>query len=275
MTAPFALPFSGHVSRLGLAALLAALLALGACSTPTVDISPTATAERLYREAKEEMEAGSWERAIKLMERVEGLAAGSLLAQQALLDMAYMNWRAGEKAQALTTIERFIKLNPSSPALDYAYYLRGVINFNDNLGFLGVIANQDLSERDQRAARDAHTAFKQLVDQFPASQYAPDARQRMDFIVNSLASYEVHVARYYYRRGAYVAAIGRLQDALREFSHTPAMEEALYLMTLCYDRLQLPELRAASERVLKQNYPNSVFLTQGLVARQKPWWQFW
>jgi len=113
------------------------------------------------------------------------------------------------------------------------------------------------------------------VEQFPNSQYSPDARQRMDFIVNSLASYEVHVARYYYRRGAYVAALNRLQQALTEFNHTPAMEEGLYLMTLCYDKLQLPDLRAASERVLKQNFPNSAFLTQGLVAREKRWWQIW
>jgi outer membrane protein assembly factor BamD len=275
MTVPSTSRFSRQASRLVLAATVAALLALAGCETTAPDISPTATAERLYREAKDDMESGSWERAIKLMERVEGLAAGSLLAQQALLDMAYMNWRAGEKAQALTTIERFIKLNPSSPALDYAYYLRGVINFNDNLGFLGTLANQDLSERDQRAARDAHTAFKQLVDQFPNSQYSNDARQRMDFIVNSLASYEVHVARYYYRRGAYVAALNRLQQALGEFNHTPAMEEGLYLMTLCYEKLQLPELRASSERVLKQNFPNSAFLTRGLVARDKPWWQIW
>jgi outer membrane protein assembly factor BamD len=254
---------------------IAALAIVAGCSTPPPDISPTATAERLYKEARDDMESGSYERAIKAMERVEGLAAGSLLAQQALLDMAYMNWRAGEKAQALTSIERFIKLNPSSPALDYAFYLRGVINFNDNLGFLGVLAGQDLSERDQRAARDAHTAFKQLVDQFPNSKYAPDARQRMDFIVNSLASYEVHVARYYFRRGAYVAAANRAQQAVEQFSHTPAVEEALYILTQSYDKLQLPELRDASMRVLKQNFPNSAYLTEGLSARDKPWWKLW
>jgi outer membrane protein assembly factor BamD len=114
-------------------------------------------------------------------------------------------------------VDRFIKLNPSSPALDYALYLRGVINFNDNLGLLGTMAGQDLSERDQRAARDAFQAFKQLVEQFPASRYSPDARQRMDYTVNSLASYEVHVARYYFRRGAYVAAANRAQQTVAEF----------------------------------------------------------
>ncbi len=221
------------------------------------------------------MDAGSYDRAIKSLERVEGLAAGSLLAQQALLDLAYLNWRTGEKATALSTIERFIKLNPSSPGLDYAYYLRGMINFNDNLGLIGSLAGQDLSERDQRAARDAYQAFKQLSEQFPASRYTPDAKLRMNYIVNALASYEVHVARYYLRRGAYVAAANRAQQAVAEFQFAPAMEEALYILSQSYDKLQLTSLRDDAERVLRKNYPDSAFLTQGLNARNKPWWKLW
>lgn len=258
-----------------LAVVLPMVLQLAGCSTPPKDESPNGTAERLYREAKEDMEAGSYERAIKSLERVEGLAAGSLLAQQALLDMAYLNWRTGEKAQAITAVDRFIKLNPSSPALDYAHYLKGVINFNDNLGLLGRWAGQDLSERDQRAARDAYQAFKLLVDRFPNSVYAPDARQRMDFVVNSLASYEVHVARYYFRRGAYVAAVNRAQQAVAEFQYAPAAEEALYILMQSYEKLELPVLRESSERVLRKNFPDSAFLTQGLTARDKSWWKLW
>ena len=261
--------------RTALLAPLATLSLLAGCASPPRDETPNSTAERLYRDAKDDMEAGSYDRAIKSLGRVEGLAAGSLLAQQALLDLAYLNWRTGEKAQALTTVERFIKLNPSSPALDYAYYLRGVINFNDNLGLLGSLAGQDLSERDQRAARDSYQGFKQLVDQFPASRYAPDARLRMNYIVNSLASYEVHVARYYFRRGAYVAASNRAQQAVSEFQQAPAVEEALYILAQSYDKLQLTELRDAADRVLRTNFPNSAYLTQGLQARQKPWWKFW
>ncbi len=258
-----------------LALVLPMLLQLAGCSSPPKDESPNASADRLYREAKEDMEAGSYERAIKSLERVEGLAAGSLLAQQALLDMAYLNWRTGEKAQAITSIDRFIKLNPSSPALDYAHYLKGVINFNDNLGLMGKLTGQDLSERDQRAARDAYQAFKLLVDRFPNSTYAPDARQRMDFIVNSLASYEVHVARYYFRRGAYVAAANRAQQAVAEFQHAPAVEEALFILMQSYEKLQLPVLRESSERVLRQNFPNSAFLGEGPTARNKAWWKLW
>ena len=261
--------------RTALLAVLAALALLGGCASTPKDETPNSTAERLYRDARDDMEAGSYERAIKSLGRVEGLAAGSLLAQQALLDLAYLNWRTGEKAQALTSVERFIKLNPSSPALDYAYYLRGTINFNDNLGLLGSWTGQDLSERDQRASRDAFQAFKQLVDQFPVSRYAPDSRLRMNYIVNSLASYEVHVARYYFRRGAYVAAANRAQQAVAEFQQAPATEEALYIMAQSYDKLQLTSLRDDADRVLRANFPNSAYLTQGLSARDKAWWKLW
>jgi outer membrane protein assembly factor BamD len=265
------------IPRLALAALLATLLALAACSTPSKDVSPGATAERLYREARDDIDSGSYERAIKALERVEGLAAGSLLAQQALLDMAYLNWRTGERAQALSSVERFIKLNPSSPALDYALYLRGVINFIDDLGLFGTAFGQDVSERDQQAAREAWQAFKQLVDQFPQSRYAPDARLRMNHIVNALAAYEVHVARYYFRRGAYVAAAARAQAAVAEYAQSPSAEEALYIMVESYDKLALTPLRDDAARVLRQNFPNSTFLGGPGVAgaTPKPWWKFW
>jgi len=258
------------VVALGLAAAL-----LSGCSSPPKNEAPEVTAERLYREARDDIEAGAYDRATKALERVEGLAAGTLLAQQAQIDLAYVQWKANERASALTTIERFIKLNPSSPALDYAMYLRGMINFNDNLGLLGIVAGQRLSERDQRASRDAWQSFKQLVDQFPQSKYAPDARLRMNYILNSLAEYEVHVARYYYRRGAYVAAANRAQQAVAEYPNAPAGEEALYLMVASYEKLQLAPLRDAAERVLRQNFPQSAYLTRGLGGYDRPWWQLW
>jgi outer membrane protein assembly factor BamD len=261
--------------RTALWALLVVSLQLGGCSIFNKDDPVTGSAERLYKEAREDMDSGSYERAIKTLERVEGLAAGSVLSQQALLDMAYINWRLGERTTAISTIDRFIKLNPSSPALDYAYYLKGVINFNDNLGLLGNLFGQDLSERDQRASRDAYQAFKQLSDQFPASRYTPDARQRMAFIINSLAAYEVHVARYYYRRGAYVAAAARAQQAVTEFQQSPATEEALHIMVQSYDKLALPELRDGADRVLRKNFPKSAFLNEGGPVGAKPWWKFW
>ncbi len=255
-----------------LAAVLTFSLA-GCDSAPKVDGS-IGSAERLYRDARDDMDSGAYDRAIKSLERVEGLAAGTLLAQQAQLDLAYAQWRGAEKPTALATIERFIKLNPSSPGLDYAMYLRGMINFNENLGLLGDLSGQKLSERDQRASRDAWQAFKQLSDQFPNSRYTPDAKLRMNYIVNALAEYEVHVARYYYRRGAYVAAANRAQQAVAEFSQAPAIEEALYLMMASYEKLELKPLRDSAERVLRQNYPRSSYLAQ-TGAQDRPWWKFW
>jgi len=250
-------------------------IVLGACSSATLDETSQWSPEKLYAEAKEEAAAGNMERAIKLYERLEGRAAGTPLAQQAQLERAYALYRTGEKSEALAVLERFIKLNPSSPGIDYAYYLQGLVNFNDSKGVLGGISDQDLSERDQQASRDSYQSFKQLVDQFPRSVYAEDAQLRMNHIVNSLAAYEVHVARYYFRRGAYVAAANRAQYAVQEFQYSPAAEEALAILVMSYDRLGLPELRADAARVLDKNFPNSPFVAQGLSTRKRSWWQVW
>lgn len=264
--------------RLGAVVMLAgAALSLTGCSSPPKDETASQNAERLYREAREDMDGGNYERAIKSLQRVEGLGAGSLLSQQAQLDLAYLFWRTDERAQAQATIDRFIKLNPSSPALDYAMYLRGLINFNDNLGLLGSLANQDIAERDQRASRDAFVAFRQLLDRFPESPYAQDARLRLQFIVNALATHEVHVARYYFRRGAYVAAANRAQQAVAEFQQAPALEEALYIMMESYEKLALKELRDGAERVLRTNFPDSRYLggSGRQAAADRPWWKLW
>jgi outer membrane protein assembly factor BamD len=243
-----------------LATVVVTMILLSACGSTPKDETAGMTTDQLYSEAKEEMSAGNYERAAKLYERLEGRAAGTLLSQQAQLERAYLLYKSAEPAQALSIIDRFIKLNPTSPALDYALYLKGVINFNDNLGLFGNWLKQDLSERDQQASRDSFQAFKQLSEQFPQSKYTPDAQQRMRYIVNSLAAYEVHVARYYYRRGAYVAAANRAQRAVLEFQQAPAAEEALSLMARSYDRLGLVPLRDDALRVLRQNFPKSEFL---------------
>lgn len=258
-----------------LVAAVSAAVGLAACSsTPKEDPNSQANLQKLYEEAKEDMASGSYDRAIKTLERIEGRAAGTTLGQQAQLDLAWANYKSGERVQAVAVLDRFIKLNPSSAALDYALYMKGLVNFNDDLGLFGRIARQDISERDQQAARDSMQAFKQLVDQFPDSKYAPDARTRIDYITNSLAAYEVHVARYYYNRGAYLAAANRAQAALLEFQYAPALEEALYLMVRSYDKLGLTQLRDDSERVLKQSFPDSAYLS-GNLRKDKPWWQIW
>jgi outer membrane protein assembly factor BamD len=247
-------------------ALAALLVACG--STKTKDETDGWTVEKLYSEAQEEAASGNQERALKLFERLEGRAAGTLISQQAQIQQAYLQYRTGEKAQALATLERFMKLHPTSPAFDYALYLQGTINFNDDLGLFGRLSKQDLSERDQQAARDAYQSYKRLVDQFPQSKYAPDSRERMNYIVNSLASYEVHVARYYFRRGAYAAAVNRAQQTVQDFQRTASVEEALSIMAQSYDRLGLVQLRDDTARVLRQNYPNSPFLAE--LSRGEP-----
>ncbi|MFM2056432.1 MAG: hypothetical protein RLY71_817, partial [Pseudomonadota bacterium] len=250
-------------SELMAAGLIGLAGLLGACSTTPNDPDRSKSVTQLYEEAREEAAAGGKDRALKLYEKLEGLAAGTLLAQQAQLEQAYLLYKQQERAQALAIVDRFIKQHPSSPAADYAYYLQGLINFNDDLGLFGRAAGVDLSERDQQASRDAYQSFKQVIERFPDSKYAHDSRLRMNYIVNALAAYEVHVARYYFKRGAYLAAANRAQQAVQDFQNVPVTEEALYLMASSYDRLGLVQLRDDTMRVLKKNFPTSAWLNRG------------
>lgn len=267
--------FRANLSASSWVALAAvAGLAIG-CSSTTVDRTANWSPNRIYSEAKEESSSGAYDKAVPLFEKLEGRAAGTPLAQQAQLDKAYAQYKAGEKPAAIATLDRFMKLHPASPALDYALYLKGVINFNDDLGMFAWMTRQDLSERDQKAAKESFESFKELVTRFPESRYTPDARLRMNYIVNSLAQYEVHVARYYYTRGAYLAAINRAQQALADYREVPALEEALFIMVQSYDALGLTDLRDDAKRVLTSNYPKSEYLTRGFRAKDDPWWKMW
>ncbi|WP_290645787.1 outer membrane protein assembly factor BamD [Aquabacterium sp.] len=264
--------------RAGLLALAVSALMV-ACGSAPQDEFANISPDKLYADAKEEADDGNFESAIKRLEKVEARASGTVLAQQAQIDLAYAYYKTGEKAQALAKLERFIRLHPTSPALDYAYYLQGLINFNDDLGLFGRLASQDLAERDQQAARDAYESFRLLSDRFPNSKYTPDARLRMNHIVNSLAAGEVHVARYYLRRGANLAAANRAQQAVKDYRQSPAIEEALYIMTKAYDNLGLVQLRDDAQRVLQQSFPGSKYLGEQAQTQQapvsKPWWQLW
>jgi outer membrane protein assembly factor BamD len=263
-------------AKLSVVPVLLAAFALAGCSSlKDEDKTATMSPNRIYAEAKDEMNSGAYDKAIPLYEKLEGRAAGTPLAQQAQLERAYAYYKQNDQAQALATLDRFIKLHPASPALDYALYLKGIVNFNDNLGMFSFISRQDLSERDQKAAKESFESFKDLVNRFPDSKYTPDARSRMTYIVNSLAQYEVHVARYYYSRGAYVAAINRSQNALADYRDVPALEEALFILMRSYDALGMAQLRDDTRRVLEKNYPQSTYLTGGTRGKDTPWWQFW
>ena len=250
-------------------------LGLTACSTTSEDKAASWSPNKIYAEAKAEANDGAYDKAIPLYEKLEGRAAGTPLAQQAQLDKAYAQFKNNEQAQAIATIERFMKLHPASPALDYALYLKGTVTFADNLGFMGAFTKQDLSERDQKAAKESFDAYKNLVTKFPDSKYTPDARQRMTYIVNALALYEVHVARYYYSRGAYVAAINRAQLAITDYRDVPALEEAMYIIVKSYDALELPELRDDAKRVMEKSFPKSEYLITGIKPGSKSWWKLW
>lgn len=255
------------------ALLLAALLS--GCSIKKIDVTAGKTPDEIYALAKEEVANLQYTKGIELLEKLEGRAAGTPLAQQAQLDKAYAHFKNDEAAQAIATLDRFMRLHPASPAIDYALYLKGIVNFNEDKGLFSSITRQDLSERDQQAAKESFAAFKELVSRFPNSRYTPDASARMTYIVNSLAQYEVHVARYYYSRGAYVAAIGRAQQAIADYREAPALEEALYILVQSYDALQLAPLRDDARRVLQANYPGSAFLGGKNTLNRPAWWKLW
>ena len=256
-------------------AVIGALL-LGGCGLLPEQIDETAgwNAQRLYTEAKSAMGEASYERAIKLFEKLEARYPYGRFAQQAQIEVAYAHYKSGEPALAIAAADRFIRLHPNHPHVDYAYYLKGLATFNEDMGLLSGLSNQDLSERDPKGAQESFDTFRELVARFPDSRYAEDARLRMQYLLNSLAAHEVHVARYYHRRGAHVAAINRARAALTSYPQAPATEEALVLLVKSYDALGLTDLRDDADRVLRSNFPNSPYLT-GSTAKGKPWWQLW
>ena len=260
--------------RLSLALILA--LCVSACGLMPEQIDETKdwSAQKLYSAAKEKLNEGSYEAAIKLYEKLEARFPYGRFSQQAQLEIAYAYYKDKEMASAITAAERFIKLHPNHPNVDYAYYLRGLANFNDDLGLLGSYAGQDMSERDPKAAREAFAAFKDLVTRFPDSKYTPDSVLRLNYLVNTLAQNEIHVARYYMKRGAYVAAANRAQYALTTYPQATANEEGLVILVQAYDKLGMTDLRNDAERVLKTNFPKSKYLSGG-GDRKAPWWQIW
>jgi outer membrane protein assembly factor BamD len=189
----------------------------------------------------------------------------------AQIESAFAYWKDNENAQALAACDRFIKMHPDHPNVDYAYYLKGRINFNDDMGVMGYLTVKDMTERDPRAAQDAFDAFRELVTRFPQSRYAPDAHARMNYLVNALASAEVNVAEYYLRRGAYVAAVNRAQFTLTNYPRAPAIERALAVLVKAYDAMGLNDLRDDANRTLAANFPE----TKVKLGERGRWWKFW
>lgn len=253
-----------------------ALLISGCSSDGNKDETDGWSETKLYSEATEKLNDNDFAKCGSYFEKLEARFPFGPYSQQAQINAAYCYWKASEQAQALVAVDRFIKLHQGSPSLDYAYYLKGLITFNDDLGFLGKFTGQDLSERDPKAAREAFESFKVVVDRFPNSKYAPDALDRMRYIVNSLAEADVIVARYYYQRGAYLASANRAQLVLKDYDRAPAVEEALYILYKSYEKLGMKDLSDDALRVFKLNFPDSQMLATGQRAKkERSWWQIW
>ncbi len=257
-----------------LAAAAALLLSLAGCGLlPEVqDETASYSAEKIYGLAHSAMAEGNYTRAVKLFEALESRYPYGRYAQQAIMESAYASYRAGETATAIANADRFIRTYPNHPNVDYMYYLKGLVYFREDQGILGYIYELDLSEREPKSMRESYAAFRELVTKFPDSRYAADSADRMRYLTNSLALYEVKVARYYYNRGAYIAAVNRAQVALITYPRTPANEDALDVLARSYDKLELPQLRDDAQRVLKQTFPDSKYVTG---ISDKPWWKFW
>jgi outer membrane protein assembly factor BamD len=233
------------------------------------------SAQRLYGEAKDAMAGKEWPKAIKYFEKLEARYPYGRFAQQAQLEVAYCHFKDGERASAIAAADRFIKLYPNHQNIDYAYYLKGLINFNDLSGFMTFLTTPDMTDRDPKSTREAFEAFKEVVTRYPESKYAADSAARMRYLVNALASHEVHVARYYMKRTAYVAAANRAQYAIQHYPQAPAVEEAVYILVRAYDALGMIELRDAADRVMQKNFPNSAYLKGGVRKGDVPWWRLW
>jgi outer membrane protein assembly factor BamD len=254
-------------SRLLLLALLGVALALGGCRKDRDE--GARSADDLYQEAKTAMDNGSWDLAIARYRALQTRFPFGRYTEQSMLDLAYCHFKSSEPEQALSTLDRFIRTYPAHPSVDYAYYLKGLVNYEENLGFLERMLPSRIRDRDQSAAQDAFMDFSELIRRFPESRYVPDSRQRMVFLRNNLAAYELIVAEYYLRRRAYIAAANRARYALEVYPNTPATSEALVVLHKAYRELELPELAAGTMDVLELNYPDNYYV-QGR-KRDRSW----
>ena len=255
-----------------LAALAAAALAVSAaCSSLSKEDETTGwSAQRLYGEAKDAMASREWQKAIKYLEKLEARYPYGRFAQQAQIEVAYAYYKQGETAQCISALEKFVKLHPNHPNIDYALYLKGLANFKEDLGPFQAMAKQDLADRDPKAARESFETFKDLITRYPENRYSNDARERMIYLVEALARHEIHVARWYIMRGAYLAAANRAQDAIVRFPNSPTHKDALLVLVESYDRMGMADLRDDAKKVLAKNFPDA-----GQAPTSKSWWKFW
>ena len=235
-------------------------------SDPTKNMS----AAELYQKAKTDLDDGDYTTAIKNYEILQSRFPYGRFAQQSMLETAYAYYRQGEVEPAISAADRFIKQFPNNAHIDYAYYVKGLANFNGEINVLSSISAQDPSERDPQAAQDSFNAFKELISRYPDSNYTADAKTRMQYLTNMLAKHELHVASYYLRRNAYIAAANRAQDILKTYPNSPSTRPALEIMIDAYDKMGLTELRDGAKQVLAANGGVTIQHNES-----QSWWKFW
>jgi outer membrane protein assembly factor BamD len=218
-------------------------------------VVPTLAADVLYQRASDALARSNYAVAVTYYEQLEARFPFSNGAHQAQLDLIYAYYKSGKAEEAIDAADQFMRENPTHPRVDYALYMKGVVYFDRNANILERWAHVDLTKRPPKDTQEAYSAFSQLIQRFPQSAYAPDARQRMVFLRNRLAAYEIHVANYYMRRGAFVAALKRAQYCVQRYPGAPEVKDALQLMASAYDKLELPDLAASARAVLQENYP--------------------
>jgi outer membrane protein assembly factor BamD len=266
---------STFTQRHPLLLLLVALLVLGGCRKDELDeFDSGKSAEELYAEAKTLLDKGNWQGATLAYRQLQTRYPFGRYAEQAQLELAYAQYKAGVPERALATVDRFIRMYPTHPNVDYAFYIRGVTNYEQRVGFLERWMPDRVRDRDQAAMLEAFQDFDELVRRFPDSRYAPDARQRMVYLRNNLSYYEIDVANYYLRRKAYVAAANRARYLLETYPGSPETDEALVVLHKAYTGLDLPELADSAMEVLEYNDPDNAYIT-GAKSDEGFWGKLW
>jgi len=244
--------------------LFVTLFTLSGCSTLGIDLNTEPlpepeenwSVEQLYAAAKKALDEQDYETALKYYGNLEARFPFGELAQQSLIDSAYVHYDSDDPENALATIDRFIRVYPQNPNMDYALYLRGLINFTKDEGILQRYLPRDETQRDPGAAAYALQDFTKLVNRYPKSSYSEDASQRIVYLRNRLAQHELNVAHFYMRRGSFIAALNRAKYVIENYQRTPSMPEALLIAAKAYRVLELDDLSEDTLRVLKNNYPD-------------------
>ncbi len=238
------------------------LAILSACATNKEEKRKGLTEQEVYESAQKHMNNRSWQAAIKTLQMLEENFPFGTYGEQAQLELIYAHYRAEDYEDVIANADRFIRLHPQHRNVDYAFYMRGLASFNRESGFVGSLLGADNTDRDLGGARDSYEHFAQFIQRFPLSPYAPDAQKRMIYLRNVLARYEIHVANYYFRRGAFLAAAKRGNYVVENFQEAPAVPDGLAVMTQAYYLMGMEDMAETALKVLAANFPDYPALTE-------------